>query len=364
MKFLRLFYMLIKQYLRKPENLFLLLSLPLLTVLLSHVSKTEEQPIQAVCYFPSVTTETLDRNSDRSGVTTAAQPSSVGLESLAYKLSMYDGLYTFRLCHSEQEVYDAVATGRAECGYLFSENLYEELLNGNLKGLITTVASPSTTMLPVINETVYSLVFEDLALLSLEQYLADESAVRTEYGVLYDDAAIETLYQQYMLGDSAFHFDYDGSPEDYQLTTTTVLLSPIRGLLSVLMLLSALTGAVSYYRLAENPVFDTWKVRISSVMIPILCTVPVMLLCIHFANLNVGIGKEILFLFLYAAGCVLGTLFLTLCIKKRVIFISLLPLLILACLVFTPVFIDISVFLPALKPLSYLFLPYYYLIHF
>ncbi|MDE6686269.1 MAG: hypothetical protein K2K17_03010, partial [Lachnospiraceae bacterium] len=210
-------------------------------------------------------------------------------------------------------------------------------------------------------ETVYSFVFEDLALLSLEQYLADDSAVSTEYDVLYDDAMIEELYQKYMLGDSTFHFEYEGSPEDYRLTATTVLLSPIRGLLSVLMLLSALTGAISYYRLVENPVFDTRKVRVGCIVIPVLCTIPVMLLCIYFAGLGAGLGKEICLLILYAAACVIKTLILTLIIKKRVIFTSLLPLFILACLVFTPVFIDISVFLPALKPLSYLFLPYYYL---
>ncbi|MDE6713168.1 MAG: hypothetical protein K2K20_05475 [Lachnospiraceae bacterium] len=358
MRFPRLFHMLLKQYLRKPECLLLLLSLPVLTILFSHVAKTEDQPIQAACYLPSVTQEDLDDAAADSG---AALQTDTALTSLAHKLSTYDGLYTFRLCASEQEVYDTVATGHAECGYIFSETLYEELLSGNLKGLITTVASPSTTMLPIINETVYSFVFEDLALLSLEQYLADDSAVSAEYDVLYDNDMIEELYQKYMLGDSTFHFEYEGSPEDYRLTAATVLLSPIRGLLSVLMLLSALTGAISYYRLSENQVFDTWKVRAGCIIIPVLCTAPVMLLCIYFAGLGTGLGKEICLLILYAAACVIATTLMTLFIKKRVIFTSLLPLFILACLVFTPVFIDISVFLPALKPLSYLFLPYYYL---
>lgn len=359
MRFPRLFYLLLKQYIRKPECLLLLLSLPLLTVLLSHLSKTEERPIEAVCYIPPIAAEIPDGIVE-SGTDTDFHAAET-LASLADKLNTYDGLYTFRLCETEQEVVNAVAAGRAECGYIFPRDLYENLLDGNLRELITTVASPSTTMLPVINETVYSLVFEDLALLSLEQYLANDSAVSEEYGVLYDNAVIEELFQKYMLGDSAFHFEYEGNPKDYRLTASSVLLSPIRGLLSVLMLLSALTGALSYYRLAENQVFDTWKVRIGCTSIPVLCTVPVMLLCIRFAGLSAGFGKEFFFLLLYAAGCIVITLFLTLFIKKRVIFTSILPLLILACLVFTPVFIDISVFLPALKPLSYLFLPYYYL---
>lgn len=361
--------MLLKQYIRKPECLLLLLSLPLLTVLLSHISKTEERPIEAACYIPSVTAQMpdgIEESDPDAGVQTSEIPVSPddALASLAEKLDMYDGLYTFRLYASEREVYDAVASGRTECGYIFPEDLYENLLDDNYRELITTVASPSTTMLPVINETVYSFVFEDLALFSLEQYLANDSAVSGEYGVLYDNAVIEELFRKYMLGDSAFHFEYEGNPKDYRLTTSSVLLSPIRGLLSVLMLLSAFTGAISYYRLAENRVFDTWKVRIGCTSIPVLCTIPIMLLCIRFAGLSAGIGKEIFFLLLYAAGCIVITLFLTLIIKKRVIFTSILPLLILACLVFTPVFIDISVFLPALKPLSYLFLPYYYLILF
>lgn len=364
--------MLLKQYLRKPECLLLLLSLPVLTILLSHVSKTEEQTIRAACYIPAVTGEDLEaeafRGSDAapsdSDAALSVSPEYTALSSLADQLERYEGLYTFQLCATKQEVYDAVATGRAECGYIFSKDLYAELLNGNLRDLVTTVASPSTTMLPVINETVYSFVFEDLALLSLTQYLSEKSAVSEEYGVLYADGEIRDLYRKYMLGDSAFHFEYNGSPENYRLTAATVLLSPVRGLLAVLMLLSALTGAVSYYRLAENPVFNTWKVRVCCIVIPVLCTIPVMLLCIRFAGLNTGFWKELPLLLLYAAACAVQTFLLTLCIKKRVIFTSLLPLLLLACLVFTPVFIDISVFLPALKPLSYLFLPYYYLIFF
>lgn len=370
----RLFITMLKQYIRKPECVILLLALPVLTFLLSNISRTEEQKIQAACYFPGITVTDLSSELS-SGIQSdlryaplsedmAVSAGAASLLPLAKRLCQYEGLYTFYLCSSEEEVYDAVASNQAECGYLFPKDLYEELLNGNIDELVTTVASPSTTMLPVINETVYSLLFQDLALDALNQYLAEDSAVSDGYGILFNDKIVEESYNRYLLGDSVFHFEYNGSPDDYHLTVSSALLSPIRGLLSILMLLSAFSGAVNYYKLSENPVFNRMKVRITSITVPVLYTMPVMFLCIFFGNLNTGMPREILMLILYGTACILGTLLLTLCIKKRVIFISILPILTLACLIFTPVFIDISILVPALKPLSYVLLPYYYLIQF
>lgn len=372
----RLLITMLKQYIRKPECIILLLALPILTFLLSNISRTEEQTIRAACYFPGITTTDLSSELPASPGTQpdlryAPLPEDMAISAdtasfltLAKRLFQYEGLYTFYLCSSEQEVYDAVAANQAECGYIFPDDLYEELLDNNIEELVTTVTSPSTTMLPVINETVYSMIFEELALDALKQYLAEDSAVSEGYGILFDNNDIEEAYNRYLLGDSVFHFEYNGSPDDYHLTVSSALLSPIRGLLAILMLLSAFSGAVSFYKLSENPVFHRMNVRIFSIIVPVLYTMPVMLLCILFGNLNTGFLKEILMLILYGIACILGTLLLTLCIKKRVIFISILPILILACLIFTPVFIDISVLVPALKPLSYVLLPYYYLIQF
>ena len=372
----RLFITMLKQYIRKPECIILLLALPILTLLLSNISRTEEKTIRAACYFPGILTTDLssgmpsapDTPSDLryapADENTALSTNDASLLVLAERLSQYEGLYSFYLCSSEEDVYDAVASNHAECGYIFPDDLYEELLDNNIEELVTTVASPSTTMLPIINETVYSMIFEELALDALKQYLADDSAVSDGYGILFNDTTVEEAYNRYLLGDSVFHFEYNGRPEDYHLMVSSALLSPIRGLLSILVLLSAFSGAVNYYKLSENPVFHTIKVRIISITVPVLYTMPVMLLCIFFGNLNTGLSKEILMLLLYGTACILGTLLLTLCIKKRVIFISILPILTLACLIFTPVFIDISVLVPALNPLSYVLLPYYYLIQF
>ena len=357
----RLFLTQLKQFIKKPESFLLLLSLPILTILLSGIGKSQEQTIRVVCYFPGIS---ASDTSDQFLITDTDSSSDASLIVLAEKLFRYEGLYFFDICNSEQEVFDAVAGNRAECGYLFPANLYTELLEGNLKELVTTVTSPSTTMLPVINETVYSLIFEGLAIDALNQYLSEDSSIAAEYDTLYDKNDVAALYQKYLLNDSAFHFEYSGNPEEYRFTKASVLLSPIRGILSVLVLLSAFTGAISFYHFAKTPVFNTWKMRISSVTVPVIYTMPVMLLCIYFAGLGTGLVKELLCLLFYGAACILFTLLLTLIIKKRVIFVSLLPLFILACLIFTPVFIDISVFLPAMKPLSYLFLPYYYLILF
>lgn len=336
MKNSRLFLSLIKQYIKKPGFLLLLLLLPLLTLYLSGETNNEIVEIKAVFYMEDSFFEN--------------------------KLESYNGIFRFELLDNPEEVYSAVASNKAECGYIFEENFYQRLLDNDFKDIIITVSSPRTTMLSTVNEVLFSLIFEELALDSLQYYLEEDSVIASQIADCMDSSDIRDLYEKYLFNDSTFRFEYNDHPEEYVFTTSSVLLSPVRGLLAVFLLLASMIGAINYYKLSEEHyLFRTPLTRLFSVLLPVIFTIPFILLCLILGNQMQNIPKELGSLLLYSVACVIFSFLLASIIRKRVIFTSILPIFILGCFVFTPVFLDITLLIPAMKPLSYLFLPYYYL---
>ena len=74
------------------------------------------------------------------------------------------------------------------------------------------------------------------------------------------------------------------------------------------------------------------------------------------------IFPEILRLFLYLLLCLIFLMLMTQLLRNAVLMYAVLPLYVLCCLVFSPIFIDAGSFIPLLKSLSWFFLPSWYLL--
>lgn len=339
MNYGRFFFITIKRYLKKPGFLILLFLMLTFSLFLKFDTKEQSSGIE-VAFF-------CDSTKDG--------------ERLISRLEDYEGLFHFECLESEEAVYTMVGRGNYECGYLLPDDLLEELLSGNHKEQITVVTSPSTTMAVVINETVYSLVFEELAKDILLSYLKDSSVVSDSYGTAFSSSDVLSLYELYRNNGSTFRFDYDGAPKDYQLSVTSILLSPTRGLIAVFVLLGGFSSVLSLYKEEKNPLFNKTGVKWIHIITPML----LLSFCGFLILLILNIPENLLFEFFTILGyLILCSLFLRLLhkiIKSQTLFATLIPVYVLGCLIFTPVFFNISLFIPALKPVSYFFLPYYYL---
>lgn len=342
MKLRRILFFTLKQYLKSPVIWAILLCMPLLTILIQTNNNTESaNTITAVFYMP---TETDD------------------MKLLYNNLKNYNGLFRFLPVENMEEVYDAVLTQEAECGYIFSSDFLEQVTQGDREHQIQVIVSPATTMAPIINETLYSVLFPEISNKTLFQYLSQRSEIAVFYEEgLFREEDVSQIYRNYLKNGSTFHFEYEGAPNEYKLTTQQVLLSPVRGLLSILVLLSAFAGSLAFYKEAKNPIFSNAKVRISYLLIPTLLTGTSGFICIFLSNLAQDIGKELLAMVFYILLCNIFVYFVTIVIKNPVIFASMIPVFLIGCFLFTPVFFDIGLLLPKTRPISYLFLPYYYL---
>ena len=340
----RLFLLTIKQTFKRPVIIIFMLAIPICVYLLNRVSYEEESVITAMYYIKG--NDSADKE-------------------LADALKKYDGLFKFVSADSEKELTDCVKRNEYECGYIFEGNIFDEMMSGNTSDLIRVVYSDKSTMTPIINETVFSVVFPIISEMKLEKYLTEKGATSEAYDEgLFDEELIKTFYNINYTNGSTFSFRYSGEPEGYTFTKQTILLAPVRGVLSLIILISAFAGAFAFYKEGDNPVFAIAKVRLSFVAVPALISMLVAYISILVSGLSENALYEALYLIIYTSVVILYTFILCLIIKKGASFAGLLPIIVIGCIAFTPVFIDISTFIPSLNILKYLWPTHYYLMFF
>lgn len=347
-------YFFTKRQLKQVSFLGILLLFSIFTLLFAQSSQTEDPRISVALYTPVESENTASFD-------------------LVQKLSATNGNFTFYHCDSEEELYTDVSTAKAECGYIFPTDLFEKLDLNKKNNLVDVVVSPSTTMNKIINEVVYAEVFEEYSLHLLTGYLLNESPLSADFPQALSPGSleheIETLYRSHMTDGSTFSFAYHTKATNLGTDSsekTSLLLTPIRGLIAVFIFLSGFCGATNYYKDSEAHVFDNRTLRVKhslrllSISIPVFLSSAAGFLCLVSADLSQGILPELIALFAYSLLVIVFCTTLSLLVPNTLLFSSLIPIFMLGSLIFTPVFIDVAIFLPALKPVSRLFIPYYY----
>lgn len=310
----------------------------------------------------------INMNRDTS-VSVALYSDSDALNFFFDKLSKRDGNLYFYVCKDKASLYQDVATGRAECGYLIPSTLYRSLDANQKNNLIQVIVSPSSTLTNIINEVVYSELFEEYSLHLLKNFILNESPLTvTEHAKSYDYylAKASKLYHNHMTDGSTFHFIYQSTYEKTS-NVTYILLAPIRGFISLFIFLSAFCGCIHFYNDKENHVYDNRTknaihgLQILSIAIPTILISMMGLFCLLFAGIMNTLWMEIGTLLLYDLLVILFVFLLSCIVRKKYLFISSIPVFLLGSILFTPIFIDISTFIPSIRPIQYLFLPFYYL---
>ena len=362
MKPSRLFALTIKQYLCSPFLLLLLIAAPCLCLFVSQrqAQNTDDRIRVGYC----IVADTEDTDTSRTGI-------SYDEDILWLINALNDGesLFAFYESSDPDTLRADVARGSVECGYLIPSDLFIQLRAGNKKELITLLTSPHTTMSPIINESIFAILFQRLSGQVFLQYLTKDSAIADAYPAAYTADDVEALYQNYLTNGSTFSFTYDSDVNEFHYGTTSVLTSPLRGLFAVLILLSGFVGALSYYQAAEHPVLAKMSVRIVRITVPMLFACVLSLICLFGMPQVAGIDHSLIGffaesgrLFLYTLLCLLFLLAFTTLIPYRGILYALFPLYLIGCLIFSPIFLDAAQYLPELKTVSYFFLPTWYLL--
>lgn len=314
------------------------------------------------------------------GICPAAEDSLT--ETLCRKLlEGNDSLFRFFEVSSEEELVRLVQGRQAECGYVFSKPLLEELDRHHLKNLVTVLVSETTTCKGVLNELIYAKLFEEYSLHLLKKTLA--AAGHLPFS---DDAAaafllppvteqeIEHRYRSHLLGGDTFTFEVTFLSSDSQTEhtsgTSSAAFPLFRGFTAVFLLLCGFLALLTVHADRRNGLYK----RLHSVRRPLCMTLtmlsyllPAGLVCLSALGISgciSSLGRELLSLCCYVLLLLIFYALLGTLIRSHTMLCAAFPMLLLCTLVFTPVIVDLSAFFPWIKAVRYALPTYYYLLFF
>lgn len=274
-------------------------------------------------------------------------------------------LIRFIDCESPEEAEKLVETGKADSAWVFKEDMRSRVYRfvarpSSWNSFVRIIEREETVPLMLAREKLTGAVFactsEVLYLSYLREHVPELDALSDEELLSYYDAML-------VEGD-LFEFSYiDSGKSTESAQNSNYLLTPVRGLLAVVVMLCGMATAMYYVQDSQLGTFG-WiperrrpLVEFGCQMISVGNVSVVMLICLAIVGTTVSIGRELLMLVMYCACASLFCMVLRRLIGGLRGLGMLLPLLTVVMLVVCPVFFDLG----ALREAQYLFPPTYYI---
>lgn len=345
-------YMLNKRLLHKKEFLILLCLIPLLVVGMTLLSKEDS----------GVVTVLLCMEDEK----------DIHVGEIIGGMLEEDSIIQYKLVNKE-EAYSRVQSGEADCAWIFREDFRNKLI-GTFTGEeeeekpVIVVAQEDNVALQLARTKLYGNIFPKLAFLLCEDYLETEvfdgeSISVEELQEHYEANAVEGGLVQtiYVSPDELSDLSEVGVQEEPR--QFSYLVTPIRGLLMILMIVAGLVVTMYYMQDGERGMFAWIPVHkrrwllYSYVLGAIFDTAVVVLLSLIISEGRFLSLREFLVFLLYLPVTAVFCEFVKILCRKKEHLAQSIPLLSIAMLGLCPVFLDLGRgFVP-----QYLFPATYYL---
>ena len=277
------------------------------------------------------------------------------------KLQEDTQLLNFVICPSVREAKAQLVSGKLDAVWVFSDELEAELMAFAAdpdpdNAVVTVMERESNITLQLSREKLGEVLFP---ILSEAVYIRQFREFYPETETLTDEELL-AYYAQTVPFDQLFVYDniHAGGGQEAHY-----LLSPVRGLLGVVILLSALAASMYYIRDTETGTFS-WVpdhrrpvAELGCQVVTVLHIALAALLCLTVAGHSTAFGIELGVTLLYALCCSGFAMVLRRLCRSLGSLACMLPVLIVVLLVVCPVFFDLGV----LRPVQYLLPPTYYI---
>lgn len=280
--------------------------------------------------------------------------------------------FDFYLCDTREKLQKDVVSGKAECGFSFPAGFRELLEEEDYRRSIRVTVAPSTVTAELASETVFAGIFRVYGRELLEQYVKEGEAFSAARGEGGAETArlvwreVELRYDVYLTNGSTFAFEYETLDGGIIEKDGIKAMFPIRGIGAVFILVMGLAAAVmaaedekrGFYA-AVTAGCRRWYQAVSiGAMTGLSCGA--VLACLLVSGTFRGMAAEMPALLLYGALTVLFSAVLLFLLRNPLALSGMIPFFILGSFITCPVFVDLSVFVPVLAVLRWLFLPWYY----
>lgn len=270
----------------------------------------------------------------------------------------HNGLVTFVKYENRAELVAAVQSGEVYGGYVFKPEFSRKLLEGDTEEIIEALATPNNIITGISNEMFFSFVMKELSYEELVQDTIDTGLFKK----LTEEEIREELRKYYdinLANGSTFSLSYENTPEDYEGKFTSIdildYISPvIVGLVGLMIFIGGLCGTINYYDDRKNGSLILLKPILKQLIAVIEIAIPVFIVTIAGIFILIGTGMEqsfggtVLKYAIYDFIVIIYCYILKTIIRRKEIFISLIPVLILMSILFCPVFTNVASMSPAL----------------
>ncbi len=335
-RYLRFFVLFGKRHLKHPTSIVILLCIPLLMLSFSLIARED------------------------SGVLTISVLSLDEPDSFSYRLaeSLVQTQENLRFlpCENIDHAIELVESGRCDAAWIFVDHFEEKLSDfvrhpSPEKAVVKILLREKSVSQLLVNEVLFGKIYPLFSQETFLSYAKEQHALadisKEELLKYYDETLVE--------GENLFSFSY--LKGDVANETVGYLVSPIRGLLGILILVSGLGAAILYERDREEEVFSLiperrrCSVAILSHFVPIFLVTLAVFLALWASEIHGTLLRELAALILYALACT------GFCLVVRKICGGILPLgvllpfLAIFLVVVCPIFVDLSL----MQPLRFLF---------
>jgi len=269
------------------------------------------------------------------------------------------------VCQSPEQARQMVENYRADVAWIFAEDIEEKIYTfaadrSRRNAFVTIVEPRNRTLLKLGREILSGVMFSYCSEAVYLQYIRTNVP---ELAELSDQQLLE-YYHNVELEEGLFVFsDIQGNAIRETDEQHHYLLTPVRGIMAVIMVLAALATAMYYMRDVKQGTFSLvpqrylWLVEFGCQMITAVNVAAVALLSLLLAGQTVAAGREVAVMLLYSL-CVSCFSMLVRRLFGGIRGLSMVtPLLILAMLAVCPVFLNVA----ELRGLQMLFPPTYYI---
>ena len=270
-----------------------------------------------------------------------------------------EGLLKYTLCTTEEEARELLIDYKVDAVWLFPENLKKDLQNAaqnkKIQPVITVIEREDNIALLLTREV---LCKELYSFFSYEAYV---DFIRDDIGL--EEVSTEELqeaYNQTLVDGSLFQMEYlDGE----QAEEISYLLAPIRGILSLWLVLCGFTASMYFIQDERNGVYARIPIRnrllLAFAVQAVLLSdaIIVLLFACKVAGIITVWYREILSAVLFAGCTMVFCNVVRLLCRTMERLGSCIPILLMGMLVLCPVFLDMKKW----RAIQYLLPPYYYL---
>lgn len=338
--FLTRLFLLNKRLLKKWSFVLILALIPLLTLALT-ISSNDESGVLTVLLISQDENDALSKE-------------------IINSLLEDKSIIRFEKADDISSAYTSVEKGKADALWLFKDNLANRIesfaTKDNTEPLVVVVERETDVSLQLSHEKLSGCIFPYLSLEIFDDFML--SAVFTPDEISKEQ--VKQIYQSALGGGDIITFEsVSGKTQD---TTTNYLTAPLRGMLSLVVVLCGLAAVMYHQSDRENKIYDWLSppkhiiFGIATVFSAVFDSTVIMVIALAVSGLFAG-ATEIISALVFTIACTAFCLLIGCLTRKASITGKLIPFIMIVLLVISPIFFNFEF----LKTAHLLIPTYYYL---